>query len=138
MPNSQGPNDRLRERLVLLVLAAAQFTNLVDFVVVMPLGPRIMRTLHIGAQQFSFIVSSYTFSAALVAVLASLVIDRFDRRKSFLAVVTGFTLGTISCALADDYASLLVARVVTGAFGGLLGGLALTIIGEVFPDERRR
>lgn len=135
--NTLGPGDQIRERLVLLALAAAQFTNLVDFVVVMPLGPRIMRSLEIGPQQFSLIVSSYTFSAALVAVLASLVIDRFDRRKSFLAVVSGFTLGTISCALAGDYASLLVARVVTGAFGGLLGGLSLTIIGEVFPDERR-
>jgi predicted MFS family arabinose efflux permease len=137
MSNTPVPRERIRERLVLLALAAAQFTNLVDFVVVMPLGPRIMRSLEIGPQQFSLIVSSYTFSASFVAMLASLVIDRFDRRKSFLAVVVGFTFGTISCALAGDYASLLVARVVTGAFGGLLGGLALTIIGEVFPDERR-
>jgi predicted MFS family arabinose efflux permease len=135
--NSLGSNQRFRERLVLLVLAAAQFTNLVDFVVVMPLGPRIMRSLAIGPQQFSFIVSSYTFSASLVAVLTSLVIDRFDRRWSFLVVVSGFTLGTISCALADSYTLLLAARVITGAFGGLLGGLALTIIGDVFPDERR-
>ncbi len=137
MSNNLRPSERVHERLVLLALAAAQFTNLVDFVVVMPLGPRIMRSLEIGPQRFSLIVSAYTFSAAIVAVLASLVIDRFDRRKSFLAVIAGFTLGTISCALADDYVSLLAARVVTGAFGGLLSGLALTIIGEVFPDERR-
>jgi predicted MFS family arabinose efflux permease len=137
MSHPIGTSQRVHERLVLLVLAAAQFTNLVDFVVVMPLGPRIMRTLSIGPREFSFLVSSYTFAASIVAVAASLVIDRFDRRKSFLAVVAGFTVGTISCALADGYASLLMARIVTGAFGGMLGGLALTIIGEVFPDERR-
>ena len=90
---------RLRERLVLLVLAAAQFINIVDFMIVMPLGPRLMRTLDIGPRQFGLIVSSYTFSAALAGLLAALCIDRFDRKVAFLTAFSGFSLGTICCAL---------------------------------------
>ncbi len=129
--------DRRHERLVLFVLAVAQFINIIDFVIVMPLGSRLMRTLEISPQQFGLIVSSYTFSAAAAGLLAALFIDRFDRKSAFLTVLTGFSVGTLCCALAPDYALLLAARAATGAFGGVLGGLAMTIIGDVFPDERR-
>ncbi len=92
--------QRSHERLVLLVLAAAQFINIVDFVIVMPLGSRLMRTLEISPQQFSLIVSSYTFSAAAAGLLSALFIDRFDRKTAFLTVLSGFSLGTLCCALA--------------------------------------
>jgi predicted MFS family arabinose efflux permease len=124
-------------RGVLLVLAAVQFTSIVDFMIVMPLGPQLMRTLAITPAQFGLIVSSYTFSAGVAGLLASSFVDRYGRRAAFLSLYVGFLLGTLLCGLAPGYATLLAARVVTGAFGGILGGMALTIIGDVFPDERR-
>jgi predicted MFS family arabinose efflux permease len=128
---------RRRERAVLLTLSAVQFTSIVDFMVVMPLGPQLMRKLAITPAQFGLIVSSYTISAGVAGLLASSLVDRFGRRAAFLTLYSGFLLGTLLCGLAGGYATLLAARVFTGAFGGVLGGMALAIIGDVFPDERR-
>jgi MFS transporter, DHA1 family, inner membrane transport protein len=128
---------RRRERLVLFILAAVQFTTIVDFMIVMPLGPQLMRTLHIGPAQFGLIVSSYTFAAGAAGLIASSIVDRFARRTTFVALYAGFLLGTVCCALAPNYQTLVLARIVTGAFGGVLGGLALAIIGDVFPENRR-
>jgi len=126
-----------RQRVILLILAVVQFTNIVDFMVVMPLGPQLMRRLGIGPNQFGVIVSSYTISAGIAGLLASTLIDRFDRKRSFLTLYFGFLVGTLLCGLAANYHALLAARVVTGAFGGILGGLAMAIIGDVFPEHRR-
>jgi predicted MFS family arabinose efflux permease len=126
-----------RGRVVLLVLAAVQFTNIVDFMIVMPLGPQLMRTMGIDPARFGLIVSSYTFSACAAGLLAATVVDRFDRKRAFLTLYAGFLIGTLSCGLVNGYAALLAARVVTGAFGGILGGMALAIIGDVFPEHRR-
>ncbi len=128
---------RRRERLVLFILAAVQFTTIVDFMIVMPLGPQLMRTLHIGPAQFGLIVSSYTFAAGAAGLVASSIVDRFARRTTFVALYAGFLLGTVCCAVAPNYQTLVLARIVTGAFGGVLGGLALAIIGDVFPENRR-
>ncbi len=126
-----------RERAVLFTLATVQFTSIVDFMVVMPLGPQLRRTLAITPAQFGLIVSSYTISAGIAGVLASSVVDRFGRKATFLGLYVGFLIGTLFCGLAPTYPALLAARVVTGAFGGVLGGIAMAIIGDVFPDERR-
>jgi predicted MFS family arabinose efflux permease len=126
-----------REALILLILASAQFTSIVDFMVVMPLGPQLMRKLTINPFQFGLIVSSYTLSAGLAGFLASSFLDRYGRKAVFLTLYAGFLLGTLMCGLVSGYFSLLAARVLTGAFGGLLGGLALAIVGDVFPEERR-
>ncbi|MFO0950053.1 MAG: MFS transporter [Isosphaeraceae bacterium] len=126
-----------RGTVVLLVLAAVQFTNIVDFMIVMPLGPQLMARLAINPEQFGLVVSSYTFSACAAGLLASLLVDRFDRKASFLGAFVGFLVGTLSCAMVDTYETLLAARVATGAFGGVLGGMALAIVGDVFPEERR-
>ncbi len=126
-----------RERLVLAILAAVQFTTIVDFMIVMPLGPQLMRTLDIGPAQFGLIVSSYTFAAGAAGLVASSIVDRFARRTTFMVLYSGFLLGTLLCALAPTYHTLVVARIVTGAFGGILGGLSMTIVGDVFPEERR-
>jgi DHA1 family inner membrane transport protein len=134
LPGSEG---RRRERVVLLILGAVQFTSVIDFMVVMPLGEQLMRTLSINPRQFGFIVSSYTFSAGVTGLLAASLMDRFDRRTAYLTLYSGFLLGTLLCGLANSYATLLAARVVTGAFGGILGGLSMAIIGDVFPDSRR-
>ncbi len=126
-----------RERLVLFILASVQFTTIVDFMIVMPLGPQLMRTLDINPTQFGVIVSSYTFAAGVAGLVASAFIDRFARRNSFTAIYIGFLVGTLCCAFAPTYHLLALARVVTGAFGGILGGMALAIIGDVFPEHRR-
>lgn len=126
-----------RERLIMLILAAVQFTTIVDFMIVMPLGPQLMRRLEIGPAAFGVIVSSYTFAAGGAGLVASAIIDRFARRTTFLALYAGFLLGTLFCGLAPHYQALVVARVVTGAFGGLLAGMAMAIIGDVFPEHRR-
>jgi MFS transporter, DHA1 family, inner membrane transport protein len=105
--------------------------------IVMPLGPQLMRTLHIGPAKFAMIVSSYTFAAGVAGLVASSIVDRYARRSSFLLVYAGFLLGTLLCALAPTYETLVAARVATGAFGGVLGGMAMAIIGDVFPEHRR-
>lgn len=125
------------EAILLLILASAQFTNIVDFMVVMPLGPQLMRVLKISPEQFGLIVSSYTISAGLAGLLGSSVLDRFGRKRSFLTLYAGFLLGTLFCGLAGNYYQLLAARLATGAFGGILGGMALAIVGDVVPEERR-
>jgi predicted MFS family arabinose efflux permease len=129
--------DRSRERLVLLILGAVQFTSVIDFMVVMPLGHQLMHTLSITTEQFGWIVSSYTFSACISGLLAASFMDRFDRRTAYLTLYSGFLLGTLLCGLANSYRALLAARVVTGAFGGILGGLSMAILGDVFPESRR-
>ncbi len=128
---------RRSERLLLLILASVQFTSIVDFMVVMPLGPQLRRTMDLSASQFGWIVSSYTVSAGIAGLVASTFLDRFGRKRAFLTLFVGFLAGTFLCGLAYDYSTLLLARVATGAFGGILGGMALAIVGDVFPEERR-
>lgn len=133
----QPTHSRNRERLILFILAAVQFTTIVDFMIVMPLGPQLMRTLTIGPAEFGLIVSSYTFAAGISGLLASSIVDRFARRSTFMVLYAGFLIGTFLCAVAPTYHTLVAARIATGGFGGILGGMAMTIIGDVFPEERR-
>src|SRR5207253_10864713 len=127
-------HSRSRERLVLIILAAVQFTTIVDFMIVMPLGPQLMRTLEIGPAEFGLIVSSYTFAAGAAGLVASAIVDRFARRTAFMTLYAGFLLGTLLCGMATAYQTLVLARTATGAFGGILGGMTMTIIGDVFPE----
>lgn len=129
--------QRHHERVVLVILAAVQFITIVDFMIVMPLGPQLMRTLQIVPAQFGLIVSTYTFAAGVAGLVASAIIDRFGRRTTFLVLYAGFLVGTLLCALAPNYEALLLARIVTGACGGILAGISLAIIGDVFPEHRR-
>jgi len=129
--------EQRRERLVLFILAAVQFTTIVDFMIVMPLGPQLMRTLDIGPAKFGLIVSSYTFAAGAAGLVASSIVDRFARRTTFIFLYAGFLLGTFFCALAPNYHMLVLARIATGACGGVLGGMSMAIIGDVFPEQRR-
>lgn len=127
----------IRERVILLVLASVQFTNIVDFMVIMPLGPQLERTMGLSPAQFGWIVSSYTFAAGVAGLLASMYADRFARRPAFLVLYAGFLAGTLACGLAPTFGTLVAARILTGAFGGVLGGMAMAIIGDIFPEERR-
>lgn len=126
-----------REKLLLFTLAAINFTHIVDFMIMMPLGPQLMRLFAISPQQFSALVSTYTFSAGIASFIGAFVLDRFDRKKTLMIAYVGFVLGTFACALAPNYHLLLSARIITGAFGGILSALILSIIGDVVPEFRR-
>lgn len=126
-----------KERILLFILAAIQVTHIVDFMIIMPLGPQLMRLLEITPQQFALMVSSYTFSAGVVGFLFAFVADRFDRKKVLLVAYLCFVAGTFSCGFANTYHFLLAARIFTGAFGGVMNALVYSIIADAFPFERR-
>jgi predicted MFS family arabinose efflux permease len=114
-----------------------QFTHMMDFMIMMPLGPQFMRAFGITPTQFGFLVSSYSFSAGAAGFAAGFFMDRFDRKHALLFLYGGFVLGTLCCALAPNYFTLFLSRTVAGAFGGVAGSVVLAIIGDVIPFERR-
>ncbi|SEG42234.1 MFS transporter [Algoriphagus boritolerans] len=126
-----------KEKAILWTLAAINFIHIVDFMILMPLGPQLMRIFDIGPSEFSLLVSSYTFSAGISSFFGAFFLDRFDRKKILIWVYVGFTIGTLGCALSPSYPVLLAARVISGIFGGLTSALILAIIGDLIPDERR-
>ncbi|MCU0398988.1 MAG: MFS transporter [Cyclobacteriaceae bacterium] len=125
------------ERILLLLLSAAMFTHIMDFMIMMPLSPSLMSVFKITAQEFSLLVSSYTITAGVSGFLAAFQIDRHDRKRMMLVMYAGFTLGTLACALAPTFGLLLIARSIAGAFGGVLGALILSIVSDAIPLERR-
>ena len=127
----------LSERRLLLLLAAVQFTHIVDFMIMMPLGPQLQRELGIDARQFGSLVSAYGLTAGIVGLAFAPFADRFDRRKLLLFCYSGFALGTLACGLATDVSSLMLARAVCGAFGGVSGATLMAIVADVVPPERR-
>jgi predicted MFS family arabinose efflux permease len=126
-----------KERLLLLTLAAINFTNIMDFMIMMPLGPQLMRIFNINTQQFGLVVSSYTFSAGFSGFCTAFFIDKFDRKRFLQVLYAGFLVGTLLCGLANTYELLMIARIFTGLFGGVLGAVILAIVGDVIPFDRR-
>lgn len=126
-----------KERVLLYILAAAMFTHIMDFMIMMPLGPQLMRLFDISAQQFSLLVASYTVTAGVSGFLAAFFVDRYDRKRSLMVMYAGFAVGTLACALAPTFGILLLARALAGAFGGVLGALILAIVSDAIPLERR-
>ena len=131
------PTSPYSERTLLLLLAAVQFTHILDFMVIMPLGEQLMRQLAIGPGQFSHLVAAYTVSAGVVGLLTAPFMDRFDRRKVLLLAYAGFFIGTLACALSKTAEMLLVARAICGAFGGVSGATIMAIVGDIVPPQRR-
>ena len=123
--------------LILLTLAGLQFINLVDFMIVMPLGPQLQADLGIRAHQFGWIVSSYTLAAGIAGFFAAAWLDRLPRKGAYIVLSLGLIAGTAACGLATSYPFLLATRCITGGFGGVHGALALAIVADVFPTERR-
>ncbi|MGL6095843.1 MAG: MFS transporter [Fimbriiglobus sp.] len=130
---------------VVLVLAAVQFTHIVDFVIIMPLGDRLMADLGISPAGFSRVVSAYGLAAFFASLLASSVTDRFDRKSVLLGTYAGFAVSTFLCGLAafpellpvPAFEWLLITRALAGMFGGLAAAAIMAIIGDVFPAEHR-
>ncbi|MCB0798424.1 MAG: MFS transporter [Chitinophagales bacterium] len=125
------------ERILMVILAGINFTHILDFMIMMPLGPQLMRIFEISPAQFSTLVASYTFSAFASGLIAAFFVDRFDRKRVLLFGYTGFIIGTLGCAIAPTYLLLMLARIVAGLFGGLIGAQVLSIIGDTFPYEKR-
>ena len=126
-----------RERWLLLTLAGIQFTHILDFMIMMPLGPQFTALFGISNAQFGLLVSAYTLSAGFSGLMAATYIDRFGRKQLLLSMYSLFGLATLACAFAPDYVWLMVARVAAGLFGGVLSALSQTIVADVIPFERR-
>ncbi len=119
------------------MLAFLQFAVVLDFMIMSPLGALIMPAMQITPSQFGMVVSAYAFSAGASGLLTAGFADRFDRKKILLFFYTGFILGTVWCGLAQSFESLLLARVVTGLFGGVIGSIVLAITTDLFAPQLR-
>ncbi len=131
--NKQGRS----ERAVLWVLAAVQFTHILDFMIMLPMGDRLMKTFQISPQQFSHLAMSYGLAAAISGLAGGAVIDRFERKRALLFLYAGFTVSTFACALAPSEGWLMAARCLCGAFGGVAGSMVGVVVSDVVPPERR-
>ena len=122
---------------VIAIIAFLQFTVVLDFIIMAPLGAQMIRVLHISPGHFGWVVSAYAFSAGISGILTAGFADKFDRKKMLLLCYTGFILGTFLCGIAPDYPFLVFARIVTGLFGGVLFSTNMAIIADLFPFEKR-
>jgi predicted MFS family arabinose efflux permease len=122
---------------VIAILAILQFTLILDFMVLSPLGVQLLEELHITTAQFGWVVSAYAFSAGASGLLAAGFADKFDRKKLLLFFYAGFIAGTFLCGIAQTYEFLLMARIVTGIFGGVIGAISFAIITDLFKMEVR-
>lgn len=125
------------ETFVIAIITIVQFTVVLDFMVLSPLGAILIPELSITPAQFGMVVSAYAFSAGASGLVAAGFADKFDRKKLLLFFYSGFIVGTAMCALAPDYDSLLIARIITGLFGGVMSSVSLAIITDVFKLEVR-
>src|SRR6202453_1152095 len=125
------------QKVVIAILAFLQFSVILDFMVMSPLGVMIMPDLKINPHQFGLAVSVYAFSAGLSGILAAGFADRFDRKKFLMFFYCGFILGTLLCGFARDYYFLLFARMITGLFGGVIGSVVLAIVTDLYAFDLR-
>ncbi len=141
MPNKNPEAGKFSgyQIIVLTLLALLQFSVILDFMIIAPIGDILVKSLDISTKQFGLVVSSYIFSAAITGIVSAGFIDRFDRKKVLLFFFTGFIIGTLFCALSNSYAALLSARIFTGIFGGVTSSTTITIVSDLFaPNQRGR
>lgn len=134
MTNSSLPKEQLP---ILLVLASINFCHIMDFMIMMPMAPQLMRSFSIGPQQFSLLVASYSIAAGFASFMGTFLVDHFDRKWVLLFCFTGFLIGTFACGFAPTYSFLLSARIFTGMLGGLIGSQVLSILADVVAPENR-
>ncbi|MEP7320150.1 MAG: MFS transporter [Panacibacter sp.] len=123
--------------LVIVLLAMTQFTVVLDFMVMSPLGDMLMKSMNLSTTQFGFAVSAYAFSAGISGLLTAGFADKYDRKKLLLFFYVGFIAGTLFCGVAHTYFMLIAARIVTGLFGGVIGSISMAIVADLFPIEQR-
>ena len=139
MPTSGQHHDLspARERATLLTLGAVQFTHILDFMIMMPLGASLMRVFNLTPAQFTQLVACYGLAAAVSGFIGGFFMDRFDRKRALLVLYTGFGLATFACGLAPTHHWLMIARLAAGAFGGLAGSMVTAMVGDIIPPARR-
>jgi len=139
MEKAGQPKDKFspHQVLVIVLLAFTQLTVVLDFMVMSPLGDMLMKSMNLPTHQFGYVVSGYAFSAGISGLLTAGFADRFDRKKLLLFFYIGFILGTLLCGLSNSYTMLLLARIVTGIFGGVIGSISLAIVADLFPIQKR-
>lgn len=125
------------QKFVIFILTITQFTVILDFMIMSPLGDILMKSFHLKPAQFGIAVSAYAFSAGASGLLTAGFADRFDRKKLLLFFYIGFIAGTVFCALASSYPMLLAARIITGLFGGVIGSVSMAIITDLFSLQQR-
>lgn len=125
------------QKLAIALLAITQFTVILDFMVISPLGDFLMKSLNLQPSQFGLAVSVYAFSAGASGLLTAGFADKFDRKKLLLFFYIGFITGTVLCGFSHSYYMLLTARLVTGLFGGVIGSISLAIVTDLFAMEQR-
>jgi DHA1 family inner membrane transport protein len=126
-----------RENATLAVLCAVQFTHILDFMIMMPLGEQLMQMFQISPAQFTYLVASYGLAASMSGFMGGFLLDRFDRKRSLIFLYAGFGLATLACGLAPTHHTLLIARLAAGAFGGLAGSMVSAMVGDIIPPSRR-
>ena len=122
---------------VILILALTQFSVVLDFMVMSPLGDLLIKDLKITPAQFGVVVSSYALSAGVSGFLTASFADKFDRKKLLLFFYGGFILGTLFCGLSTSYMILVLARIFTGIFGGVISSISLAIVADLFEIDQR-
>ncbi|MDO8991844.1 MAG: MFS transporter, partial [Daejeonella sp.] len=139
--STEATNTKLKfssyEIFVILILTLTQFTVVLDFIVISPLGDLLMKSMNLSTTQFGLSVSAYAFSAGFSGLMTAGFADRFDRKKLLLFFYIGFIVGTFFCGLSDTYPMLLAARIFTGLFGGVIGSISMAIVSDLFPLEKR-
>ena len=125
------------QKFVIFILAATQFSVILDFMVMSPMGDMLMKSLSLKPTQFGLAVSAYAFSAGTSGLLTAGFADRFDRKKLLLFLYIGFIVGTVFCSLATTYPLLIAARIITGLFGGVIGSISMAIITDLFDIHHR-
>ena len=124
-------------KLVLYALALINFTHIVDSMLIMPLGDIFISEFGISPAEYGILVSGYAFSAFLSSLIGVFFIDRFDRRRFLLLIYVGFSLGTLACVFANSYESLLLLRMATGFFGGMIGTIVLSVVSDLYLFKKR-
>lgn len=125
------------QKLILYLLACVQFTNIMDFMIMMPMGPILMKAFDITAREYSFLVSAYSLSAGICGFIAAFFVDKFDRKDVLTIAYVGLLIGTFACSMAPTYTMLMLARIVAGVFGGVLGSQVIAIVGDTISYEHR-
>lgn len=126
-----------RESMLLWLLALTQFTVIMDFMVMMPLSPQLMRAFQVDPGAVSGAVSAYAWCAGLSGLFAATYIDRFSRKRLMLTMFCLFTLSNLACALAPTFHALVLSRAFAGLTGGVLSSITMAIIADLIPAERR-